>query len=189
MQIDIGSLRGNQSDSLRVRFSVTTLPGLDWGESVVQLVPLSVEATVTNTGRSFLVCGEVRTELELQCDRCLRRFCHELAATLEEEYLPAAEAKAQRSCDTASPEADSQFAQENVFTGDVIDLAEAVREQAILALPWKKLCSNDCLGLCPICGKDLNKGDCSCERETIDPRMASLARLLEAGQRDSSGES
>ena len=60
---------------------------------------------------------------------------------------------------------------------DKIDLAKDIRDYAILAVPMKKLCSEDCKGLCPKCGKNLNDGTCDCHEEKMDPRWEPLQKL------------
>jgi len=60
---------------------------------------------------------------------------------------------------------------------DKIDLDKDIREFAILAVPMKQLCSEDCKGLCPKCGKNLNEGTCNCTEETIDPRWEPIQKL------------
>jgi uncharacterized protein len=64
----------------------------------------------------------------------------------------------------------------------VVDLDEAVREQVLLNLPMRALCSTDCAGLCPICGKNLNEGPCEGHGEELDERLAVLAALLGPNQ-------
>ena len=58
------------------------------------------------------------------------------------------------------------------YEGDAVDLDELVREQITLALPSRRLCREECKGLCPKCGADLNAAECSCERGEIDPAAA-----------------
>ena len=60
-----------------------------------------------------------------------------------------------------------------------IDLKEAVREQILLNMPNKVLCKDDCLGLCPDCGINLNKESCDCGENKINPKFAALSKLLE----------
>ena len=60
-----------------------------------------------------------------------------------------------------------------------LDVSELAESDIILALPSKFLCKQDCRGLCPRCGKDLNDGDCDCDTREIDPRLESLKQLLE----------
>jgi uncharacterized protein len=63
------------------------------------------------------------------------------------------------------------------FDGDEIDLVEGLQEQLVLALPLKPVCGQDCKGICPKCGADLNRMPCGCEKDRIDPRMAVLGKL------------
>lgn len=65
-----------------------------------------------------------------------------------------------------------------VVEDNVLDLDEFVYQEIQLFLPQKMLCSDDCKGLCPKCGKNLNKEKCGCEKE-VDPRMAALLQLLD----------
>ena len=59
-----------------------------------------------------------------------------------------------------------------------LDLDELLTEDLLLDVPSKFLCSPDCKGLCPSCGKNLNHGDCDCQQDTVDPRLAILKELL-----------
>ena len=63
------------------------------------------------------------------------------------------------------------------FTGEELDLCEAVQEQVIMALPVRPLCREDCRGLCPVCGADLNEESCTCAEKTVDPRWKALSEL------------
>ena len=65
-----------------------------------------------------------------------------------------------------------------VVEGMRLDLTALVREDLLLALPAKFLCREDCKGLCPMCGKNLNDGSCSCKKP-IDPRLEALRQLLD----------
>jgi len=62
-----------------------------------------------------------------------------------------------------------------------IDLAQLMREQFYLALPMKPLCGDGCRGLCPVCGTNLNRGTCDCNREWEDPRLAVLKNIKVKG--------
>ena len=177
MRINISSLKDKPGASRTVSFSTDSLTGLEWEDPITQSSALEVTATVINTGSAFVVRGEVRTELELQCARCLKRFRYHLVAPLDEEYIP--DTSHDYADNALEGDEDDQFAEFSAFRGDVIDITEAVREQLLLSVPLKALCTADCLGLCPSCGKELSSGECSCQQEIIDPRWADLARLLD----------
>jgi uncharacterized protein len=60
---------------------------------------------------------------------------------------------------------------------DTINLTDDIRDYALLAIPMKSLCSENCKGLCPNCGANLNDGPCKCKEEKIDPRWEPLLKL------------
>ena len=64
------------------------------------------------------------------------------------------------------------------YEDDAIDLADLLREQFYLALPMKPLCRQDCKGLCPQCGTNLNTDTCQCQVRWEDPRLAGLKALI-----------
>ena len=66
----------------------------------------------------------------------------------------------------------------DVFAGMELDLTEIVVSNILLNLSYKYLCSEDCKGLCPHCGTDLNLQDCDCDKEYIDPRWEKLAEIM-----------
>lgn len=68
-----------------------------------------------------------------------------------------------------------------VVDSSVLDVDETLCEELMLAFPTKLLCSEDCLGLCPKCGKPRREGDCGCPQKEIDPRLAILATLFDKG--------
>ena len=74
----------------------------------------------------------------------------------------------------ASEGFDPETVDEEGYSGKEIDLQPAVREQILLSVPPPPLCREDCKGLCPQCGKDLNEGECGCDRTVLDPRWAAL---------------
>jgi uncharacterized protein len=117
------------------------------------------------------VRGEIQTAVELLCDRCLAPapvpVNVEFAALFGRPDEEAAEAKELR-------DEDLDF---SAYEGDAIDLDAVVREQILLALPLRQLCRDECKGLCPACGADLNTQPCECPPGDTDPRWAALKEL------------
>lgn len=127
------------------------------------------------TNRSILVQARLKSSVKVECSRCLRELLCSLTINVEEEYFPTIDVISGRPV----PPVDDTGA----FTIDenhILDLTEAVRQYLLLALPMKPLCREDCAGLCPVCGQDLNKGGCSCPAVQPDPRWAKLAQLASA---------
>ena len=117
--------------------------------------------------------GQVKAEVEVLCDRCLRAVKVPVEADFDVTYLPAVV--------PAPSEATGLQAEElsfSVYEGEAIDADELAREQILLALPVRQLCREECRGLCPTCGADLNTQEtCSCHTEETDPRWDALKSL------------
>ena len=137
--------------------------------------PVEGKVTLTRTDRGILVQGALRTGIEVTCSRCLSPCLLALALTLEEEYFPT------RDVLTGAPM--PVPGESGCFTIDehhILDLTEAIRQYAVLATPMKPLCKDDCAGLCPACGHNLNLGPCECPRQRTDPRWEALRKLVVA---------
>jgi uncharacterized protein len=124
------------------------------------------------TDRSILVKGVLDTEVELTCSRCLSLFSCPLTLNIEEEYFPTTDVVTGASLPL--PEEPGCF---TIDEQHVLDLTEAVRQYALLAIPMKPLCREDCAGLCPNCGHNLNRGPCGCPPQGADPRWSELSKL------------
>jgi uncharacterized protein len=125
------------------------------------------------THQGILVKGELHTELELTCSRCLSLFGYPLTLDIEEEYIPTIDVIS--GVPLHSPEEPSGF---TIDENHILDLTEAIRQYTLLATPMKPLCREDCAGLCHHCGGNLNQGTCDCPPQEIDPRWAELSKLL-----------
>lgn len=126
-------------------------------------------------GRKVLIEGSVKVSLTLSCGRCLKEFSLPLDVDFREEYNPAEDIEAGEEKELKGRELDMGF-----YTGDEINIDEVVSEQLILSIPMSPLCTDDCMGICLKCGKDLNEGPCECRTEETDPRLAPLQKLREA---------
>lgn len=124
------------------------------------------------TQRSILVKCSLNTELELSCSRCLGKFKHPVKIKFNEEFFPTLDV--QSGVPVPPPEDSGSFTIDEHHT---LDLKEAIRQYALLAIPMKPLCKKNCAGLCARCGKNLNQGKCDCPPDDIDPRWAKLADL------------
>ena len=124
------------------------------------------------THQGVLVKGELRAEVGLNCSRCLSLFHYPVTLKIEEEYLP--------TIDIASGVPLSSSEEPGSFIIDehhVIDLTEAIRQYSLLAIPIKPLCREDCAGLCPSCGQNLNQGPCGCPPRAANHRWSELSKL------------
>lgn len=140
---------------------------------------LAAETTVTGRasrkGEQVRLTGKISGGVEANCDRCLRPVHVGVEAEFEERLVPAASESLTDELAELQPE-DLGF---STYEDDAVDVDSFVREQMLLALPMRLLCREDCKGLCPTCGADLNDHACACEQPTTDPRWATLADLKE----------
>jgi uncharacterized protein len=130
----------------------------------------------TRLGRKVLVRAKFQVPLSGQCRRCLKPVRLEEPVELIRTYAP--EERVHPPVEHHAGDSEGSFdpalLDEESYSGKEIDLSPAIREQILLQIPPPPLCADDCAGLCPRCGKDLNEGDCGCDRTAMDPRWAAL---------------
>ena len=130
------------------------------------------QITLVNAGGKVEASGFVSTTAELICSRCLRK--RQVPIEIEVDEACSLEAIEQYDW-VAAEEGRSQLIP--LCSGSKVDLSELIRQIVVLNTPWRWLCRPDCRGLCPVCGQNLNEGDCDCQRQQIDPRLAALQKL------------
>lgn len=131
------------------------------------------EVQLLRTNRSILVSGNLNTTVREECSRCLEQFDDPLNIEIEEEYFLTRDAVSGLPI-TPPPEAGGFLIDEN----HILDLGEAVRQYTIMTQPMKPVCQQDCAGLCPDCGRNLNYSTCSCPPVPSDSRWSQLQELL-----------
>jgi len=141
-------------------------------ESFRVAAPVSLALDIRKDKQTFHLTGRVQTTLELPCSRCLEPFTRPVDAAFDLRYQP----------QTANTGADErEIAEDDLSTAfyenEEIDLGQMMREQFLLSLPMKPLCCEECRGLCPVCGTNLNRGACDCKRGWDDPRFNALREL------------
>ena len=177
MFLDIKDLERQPLD-----FEEAFQPGvIDLGSEFRQRTPL------TTTGRAELVeehhgkhqviqdirlRGRLKASLELQCARCLEPVPQEVTREFDLLYRPLGVDAGRDELSVTDAEAEIGY-----YQGEGILLEDVLREQVLLALPLKVTCREDCKGLCPHCGKNLNQEQCSCEVPVEDPRWAALKEV------------
>ncbi len=127
---------------------------------------LHVEVEKTADGKSFWVEMKLSCKGSVPCARCLKETPLEIGGTFRYFYTPSAEGNGQ----AAEDESTVPYPEDSVD----IDLSAQIWESLVISLPEKALCAEECAGLCPSCGADLNLGPCSCPTESSDPRMQAL---------------
>lgn len=121
-----------------------------------------IDGIVYRRDTDYIVEGKVKTVLNLNCDLCLSAFETKLDFDFNEVY-------------SETPDDDQEIWE---LSDKTIDLKPAVIANIMLNLPMQVLCSDDCKGLCPKCGHNLNDGDCGCDRGYVNPQFEKLKNLF-----------
>lgn len=135
------------------------------------VAPLKAHIFVMPADEGCLVRGELRGEVIVPCNRCAENADLNIDSKFDEyEEIPEMTRASQ----------DSKNAEGHIVfdrNAPMLNLAEIAWEQFMLSLPVRPLCKDDCKGLCPKCGANLNLGACACDNSSGDPRLAALQGL------------
>ncbi len=163
MVIDVRPILHTPGRRLDFQFDLD-LSGLEFDGRPPISRPVAVTGVIRNTAGLLELSLTAQTTLDAVCDRCGKEF------PLEKEVTY---------CCMLAEELQNEDSDEIVLLEDgKANAGELARTAFILGMDSKTLCSEDCKGLCPRCGADLNLGPCSCKKEQ-DPRLAALAKLLD----------
>ena len=177
MQLNVSQLLKSPIGSIR-NYELSDVVDIAGSNSLVQ-----GEAELMRTDRGILVKGRLHTEIELTCSRCLSLFNYPLALDIEEEYFPTIDTITGMSL--PAPDDPGSF---TIDESNILDLTEAIRQYALLSIPMKPLCAEDCAGLCPACGGNLNQTLCNCPPKPADPRWSELSKLAFIGNQTSANK-
>ena len=162
MKIQVGGLsEGVHEFSFRVAPAELGLP-VEFHDGV------DVRATLEKTSRQLFLRASVSAAADVDCDRCVKAMRETLDTTYQMHYV-AEETEAER--------LDPSEVQVMPPGQTVIDLGDDVRQTVLLAFPLKHVCREDCRGLCPQCGTNLNEGSCDCRESRVDGRWDKLKEL------------
>ena len=135
------------------------------GESYRFNEPLKITGRIYNNGQSLTLDANVKGKMKTECARCLKEIEEDVDFDIDELL-----SKNEEGVDT-----DGDFI---LFDGHEIDISGIVADRFLMNISGRYLCSEDCKGLCPTCGHDLNESDCGCNNEYVDPRWQALADIL-----------
>ncbi|ADQ14979.1 YceD family protein [Halanaerobium hydrogeniformans] len=149
---DLGDIGGKKTVSMEIE--IADLNFRDQEVEVKDNIELEIE--IFHTRDSFIIEGEMEVNLVLSCSRCLKNYQTSSVIELSEEIL-----------------------KKDMEDLEKLFIDEIIVDNIILSLPIKTLCSEECNGLCPQCGQNLNEGECDCEIENIDPRLQKLKEFYD----------
>ena len=164
MIIDIDKL---PKEGLKVSKDFEFLSAALVEESAVFLKPAHAELTVKKAGEEILIKGKITSCLSFICSRCLVPYEFPIDSKFDLVFLP-------EELDVMKDQLEGDDINKLFYYNCKIDIKEIVLEQLNLAFPAKPLCSEDCQGICPVCGKVIRDGECVCVAESTDSRLDKL---------------
>lgn len=174
MRVNVADIKAVPGSHKTVPVELRMEPLEMFGQAIRFDQPLKGELEIWNADDRFSVQARLSGEARLTCSRCLSTFSYPIDVTFEEDFREG------KPLEGDDEEANEEGWDVNYFEGDHIDFTDTLRENALLALPMKPLCSDTCKGLCSTCGVNLNLDSCQCtETEEIDPRLAGLKKFLQ----------
>ena len=132
--------------------------------------PMKVKGEITNTAGYMRMTVSTSVPYVASCARCLAPVLGDFTLDLEKTVAP------RNLLGDLDEDKLDEFA---IIEDGFLDMDEQLREQLEMEFPMRFLCKEDCKGLCPKCGKNLNEGECDCDHTEIDPRLEPLRKLLE----------
>ena len=165
MLLDLKGFFTNEAEKKEKRFSFSFSMddvGIDGTNPFVS--PIEASGTAETENGAVRLKAEVSYEFKAECNRCLAEI-HEWKTERYEHLLLLSE----------DDVPDDTYVR---VTEEAIELSELLREDIILNLPTVLLCREDCKGLCPKCGQNLNDGPCGCKEDSVDPRLEILKTLI-----------
>lgn len=127
-----------------------------------------VVLTVTNQeNKTLFIRGAVDITLSIPCGRCLEEVPTQLCFDIDKKLDI-----------TEGALIDDEMEENDYLIGFELDVDKLVYAEILVNWPMRVLCKEDCEGICNVCGANLNKGDCGCQRTELDPRMAAIQDIF-----------
>lgn len=165
MIIDIRRLFDVEGEAVPLTYSLDLSDVEQWGVHPFNR-PINLEGEIRNRAGIVTIAYKAFISTKIPCDRCLKEVLKEYSLNFEHTLVRK----------LYNEEADESY---TLVEDGMLDLFELVTTDIVLELPTKNLCSENCKGLCPKCGANLNETTCNCATKEVDPRLASLLKLLD----------
>ncbi len=182
MKLDLRKMLAGETHSLPISFTLTPPSANDAMSSLYRVTfpaPLAVSGEILNNAGYMRMTLSLSLSYIAPCARCLADVHGEFSFDVERTVVPEG-----MLANISEEEADDYAIVRKGF----LDMDEELLELLELNFPTKFLCSDDCKGFCPRCGKNLNEGDCTCNHKEIDPRLEPLKKLLLELEAEEKGE-
>lgn len=146
---------------------------LQWAEEEPELASaVKVQLKAQRLRRNVQLTGQIGCQVTLVCSRCLKRFSLPLEIPFKRLFCPYP-ARVEGEKELSLDDTEVSF-----YQGEEIDTAPVIEEELLLFLPFRPLCQENCQGLCPGCGADLNLGPCGCPAGEERPALAHFSDFI-----------
>ena len=156
----------------------------DWWQASVEgapvlglATPLRVRVKASKVGDKYLLAGRVSGAVSLKCDRCLEAFRSDLEIPFSVFLVSPKSGQSEAEAELLDEDLEVDF-----IHGETLDLDATIKEQIFLSLPMKSICKEECLGLCLLCGANLNEGPCHCSQRKTSLVFSKLESLKIEGR-------
>ncbi len=163
----------SQFETFPARLSLEADPNkveIDY-EGVERLISARMDLTIQKSGEEFFCQCDANASVKLVCARCLKEFDRELDSSTN--FIVCSK-QWHDECRGEEDNEEYVFFQGSDLQADVSDM---MRQAVIMSISLKPLCSEDCKGLCPSCGINLNENSCDCRKGKVDPRWEALKKI------------
>ena len=173
MVIDVGPLLRGETQKIDIDYMLApeALYGIEFESDA------HITGSITDNAGYMRLLLKAELKYHGECARCLAPVSG--VFSLDFERTVASEGM------LTEEQLEEAFDEYVVVKGAELDVDEPLREELLLAFPKKLLCSEDCPGLCPKCGRPKRDGSCNCSEKEVDPRWAKLAKLRDSFPKDS----
>ena len=163
MVVDLKHIFVKDNSSLPLKYALD-LSHIDYMGEYPLKKPVEIAGEITNKASLVRLEAEITFEFDASCDRCGTRTAKRHTLKISKSLATSIEGE---ESDTIITVPDMK-----------LDLDELIYTETVTNLPMKHLCDENCKGMCPKCGKNLNEGECGCSKKEIEPRLSALADLL-----------
>ncbi len=178
MKLDLGEIIAHPGK--RMAYEIDEPPLIDEESGLKGVAPIKGSLTFTNAGTLLIVRGSADTKIELECSRCVGQYVYDVHVNIDEQFVmpghdfvePGEEEEDLFLDDESNP----------IMTENIFDLTELLRQAVLVDVPIRTVCSEECKGLCPVCGRNRNEDPCDCPPPAMGSAFAVLAGMLEDGE-------
>ena len=163
MKVQISDIISGKDRSKNLNYTFE-MPQFDFEGDIKPIDSCEVSGVISSDSDMLILSAKIKANLEMICSRCLDTFIYPIDIDIEERFTTNSE---------------SQDDEAVIVLDDVLDITEIVETSIISTLPIKRICKDDCKGLCQECGSNLNLNTCSCNKENVDIRFEALRGLFD----------